>query len=231
MKYEITTKKYVLTESGTTLIIPISFFDDVIRTELPEQFLAAEKETLRLLSAELPSEEKIKAAVREFLPYASGAGYQFDRIVHQHRFVCTSRTMINENCILRGTGRGDSVEITQDFGRFNIVRKTWPGDDYPYRGTGVVIDGKLVSYCIENSHYHDSYDETEIGVQTHEAYRRRGYASSCAALLCSLLLAGQTAKIYYNCSADNEASFRTALRAGLDHECETYYLIFDCEKK
>ena len=67
MKYEITTKKYVLTESGTTLIIPISFFDDVIRTELPEQFLAAEKETLRLLSAELPSEEKIKAAVREFL--------------------------------------------------------------------------------------------------------------------------------------------------------------------
>ena len=221
MKYEITTKKCALTEPDAALIIPILFYDNMIRAELPELFSPAEKETLRLLSSGLPKEEKIKAAVRGFLLYSSGPGYKFDRVVRQHRFVCASRNHINKGCI-----NGDTVEITRDFGRFNIVRKTWQGDDYPYRGTGVVIDGKLVSYCIENSRYHDSYAETEIGVQTHEAYRRRGYASSCTALLCSLLLQGKTARIYYNCDSDNEASYRTALRAGLEHECEAHYLIF-----
>ena len=136
----------------------------------------------------------------------------------KHRFVCLSSTQINKTVILPST-----VEISDDFSKYGIRRKSWDGDDYCYRGFGTIMNGDLLSWCIENSHFMDD-DSTIIGVRTDENYRGNGYAASNVAALCNYLQGKGMSTIYYECALDNIASYRTAQKANLEYIGEVHYL-------
>lgn len=138
----------------------------------------------------------------------------------KNRFICSTLTQINKAVILPST-----VEITDDFPKYGVKRKSWYGDDYCYRGFGTVVNGELLSWCIENSHYLDDVS-TEIGVGTDENNRKKGYAVSNVAALCDCLQKNGVSTIYYECALDNIASFRTAKKANLEYIGEVFYLGF-----
>lgn len=138
----------------------------------------------------------------------------------KNRFMCSSTTLINKAVILPST-----VDITDDFPKYGIKRKLWYGDDYDYRGFGTVVNDELLSWCIENSHCLDDVS-TEIGVETDENNRKKGYAVSNVAALCDFLLKKGVSTIYYECALDNIASFRTAKKANLEYIGEVFYLGF-----
>lgn len=136
------------------------------------------------------------------------------------RFVCSSATQINQAAILPST-----VEITDDFSKYGIRRKSWNGDAYCYRGFGTVVHGELISWCIENTHFQDDAS-TEIGVRTDENHRNNGYAVSNVAALCECLKNNGISTIHYECTLDNTASYRTARKANLEYAGDVFYLCF-----
>lgn len=146
--------------------------------------------------------------------------YKNIRRTVKHRFVCSSLTQINKTAILPST-----VEISDDFSKYGIKRKSWDGDDYCYHGFGTVVNGELLSWCIENSHFLDD-DSTIIGVRTDDNYRGNGYAASNVAALCDCLQSKGMSTIYYECALDNIASYHTAQKANLEYIGEVYYLSF-----
>ena len=138
----------------------------------------------------------------------------------KHRFICSASTQINKAVVLPST-----IEISDDFTKYGITRKSWEGDDYCYRGFGTVVNGKLLSWCIENTHFLDD-NSTIIGVRTDENNRRNGYAVSNVAALCNRLQSKGISNIYYECDLDNIPSYRTARKANLEYIGEVIYLGF-----
>ena len=139
------------------------------------------------------------------------------------RFVCSTSTQLNKAVVLPST-----VDISNSFEKYGIRRKCWEGDNYSYRGFGTVVDGNLLSWCIENSHYL-AKGSTEIGVGTDENHRQNGYAVSNVVALCDCLLNNDVSKIYYECAPDNIASFCTAKKANLEYVGDVFYLGFQKE--
>ena len=110
--------------------------------------------------------------------------------------------------------------------------KNFHGDTFHLHGLlgfGTVVDGELLSWCIENSHFLED-GSTEIGVATDENHRQKGYAVSNVAALCDCLLNNGVSKIYYECAPDNIASFCTAKKANLEYVGDVLYLGFRTEK-
>ena len=139
----------------------------------------------------------------------------------KNRFICSSATQINKSLILPST-----IEISNDFSKYGIERKSWSGDCYRYRGFGTVINNELISWCIENTLYLGD-GSTEIGVQTDVNNRKNGYAVSNVVALCDYLIKNGVSTIYYECALDNIASFRTAQKANLEYLGEVFYLVFE----
>jgi len=140
------------------------------------------------------------------------------------RFICSTSIQLNKAVVLPST-----VDISDDFEKYGIKRKSWYGDNYFYRGFGTVVDGELLSWCLENSHFLED-GSTEIGVATDENHRQKGYAVSNVAALCDCLLNNGVSKIYYECAPDNIASFCTAKKANLEYVGDVFYLGFRKEK-
>ena len=94
--------------------------------------------------------------------------------------------------------------------------KVWWGstENYLEKGYGstTVKDGKIVSYAISSAAYGDVQ---AIGVETLKEYRKKGLASS---LVSSLLQVFKEKGIdpWWDCSEDNFASEKTALKNGLE---------------
>ena len=143
----------------------------------------------------------------------------------KYRFVCTPDTKLIENATL-----AESEDISDDLAKLGLERKMWDGDDYSYCGFGIKDRGELISWCVENSHFH-AEQETEIGVWTEEAYRKKGYALSNTVCLCRKLLRRGMTKIFYECDIENHASFHLAQKAGLEKTGEVLYMIIKRENK
>jgi RimJ/RimL family protein N-acetyltransferase len=80
-----------------------------------------------------------------------------------------------------------------------------------------IVDGKCVSIAELNPSSCDSA-VCDIGVETSETERGKGYAVSNVAALTRFLLAGGAKKVTYHCSSNNSASCKVAEKAGFTLE-------------
>lgn len=88
--------------------------------------------------------------------------------------------------------------------------------EYGHICVGTVLDGKIVSAACTN--YPCDLDEPdelsfEIGVETAEGYRGRGFAASNCAMLASALLS-KGRDVLYECESKNEGSVRLIKKLG-----------------
>lgn len=88
-----------------------------------------------------------------------------------------------------------------------------------------VVDGKIVAVANTGVPIDDDTPcEVEIGVDTAEGYRRRGFAKACVSALASeLSRLGHTA--IYECASGNMASIRLAESLGGEIVCKKYYVV------
>lgn len=94
-------------------------------------------------------------------------------------------------------------------------------------GFGALENGKIVSVAMTHS---EPEERAEIGVETVKAYRGKGYASAClAALTSELRNLGCTSE--YRCFEDNQASIRTAEKAGYTPQGKYYYFVLRHRKE
>ena len=217
------TLEFVKTKEAINLSLPVVVSllhtEGLWKIEVPDFFDNSEIILNQLSIAKTPDELVNKyASALETLFAMYNYNKSWDRV--KHRFLCTQSTAINDAVIL-----SSSVEITSDFSRFGIKRKSWYGDNYPYRGFGTVINNQLISWCIENSHYLDPLS-TVIGVGTDSKFRRKSFASSNVAALCKNLIESGISNVYYECDLNNTASYNTAKKVNLDYSGKLYYLGF-----
>ena len=216
MKIEI--KKTDISDSleyKTSAVVELLHINDLWRIEVPHIVTNSE------LMHQLSSADDLVDKYTEILS-DSFKKYNYKKTWRnaKYRFICSTSTQINKAVILPST-----IEISDDFSKYGIKRKSWSGDDYCYRGFGTVVNGELLSWCIENSHFLDD-DSTIIGVRTDENNRKNGYAVSNVAALCDCLQSNGISTIYYECDLDNIASYRTAQKANLEYIGEVFYLCF-----
>ena len=197
--------EYDLLSLGFSATAEISILNDQAHIVLPEAFGEVSESLICSLSTDIDAESAFSLFKRLLTEKARtlGCSPQYDN--RKYRFVCTPDTNLNETAILP-----ESEDISDDLAKLGLKRKMWGDDDYPYSGFGVKDRGELISWCAENSHYLAG-SETEVGVRTEEVYRRRGYALSNTVCLCRKLLCRGIAKIFYECSVENQASFHLAL--------------------
>ena len=88
---------------------------------------------------------------------------------------------------------------------------------YPNFCFATIIDNKIVSCASAGYHVDKASDKiVDISTKTHEDYRGKGYSVSNVVALCEYVLNMQDEKeIHYITDADNIASQKTALSAGL----------------
>lgn len=205
----------VCLEHNISVVVELLRMNDLWKIEVPH--MVSNGELIHLLS----TADDLVAQYMEILSDSlKKYNYQNSWMKGKHRFVCSNATQINKAVILPST-----IDISDDFSKYGIARKTWDGDEYCYRGFGTVINGELLSWCIENPHFLDD-DSTIIGVQTDENNRNNGYAASNVAALCNCLQSNGKANIYYECDFDNTSSYRTARKANLEYVGEVFYLGF-----
>ncbi|MBE6724075.1 MAG: GNAT family N-acetyltransferase [Ruminococcaceae bacterium] len=222
MKTHITISRdeYDLLSLGFSATAEISILNDQAHIVLPEAFGEVSESIICGLLTCVDTESAFSLFKKLLIEKAQTLGCKTQQESRKYRFVCTSDTNLNETAILP-----ESENISDDLAKLGLKRKMWGDDDYPYSGFGVKEQGELISWCVENSHYlADS--ETEIGVRTEEAYRRKGYALSNTVFLCRKLLRRGMTKIFYECDIENHASFHLAQKAGLEKTGEVLYMIF-----
>lgn len=87
-----------------------------------------------------------------------------------------------------------------------------------------VVDNKIVAVANTGEPIDGEAREIEIGVDTAEKYRRRGYAKACVSALCAeLSRLGHTA--IYECASGNAASIRLAESLGGKPIYKKYYIV------
>ena len=209
---------------GISATAEISILGDQAFIILPKVFWEVADQIVSVLSLSGDSETAFSLFKRFLTEKAQALGCKAQHGRQIYRFVCTSDTKLNETATL-----AESEDISDDLAKLGLKRKMWGGDDYPYCGFGVKDRCELISWCVENSHFL-AESETEIGVRTEEAYRRKGYALSNTVCLCRKLLQRGMTKIFYECDIENHASFRLAQKAGLEKTGEVLYMIFKQER-
>ena len=205
---------------GISVTAEISILDDQALIKLPKVFGEVADQIVSGLLLSGDSETAFSLFKRLLTEKAQVLGCKTQHDRRKYRFVCTPNTKLNETAPMPESG-----DISDDLTKLGLKRKMWGGDDYPYCGFGVKDRGELISWCVENSHIL-AESETEIGVRTEEAYRRKGYALSNTVCLCRKLLQRGITKIFYECDIANHASFRLAQKAGLEMTGEVLYMIF-----
>jgi predicted GNAT family acetyltransferase len=216
----ISNEEYDPLSLGLSATAEISILGDQAFIILPKVFGEVADQIVSVLSLSGDSETAFSLFKRFLTEKAQALGCKAQHGRRIYRFVCTSDTKLNETATL-----AESEDISDDLAKLGLKRKMWSGDDYPYYGFGVKDRGELISWCVENSHFR-AESETEIGVRTEEAYRRKGYALSNTVFLCRKLLRRGMTKIFYECDIENHASFHLAQKAGLEKTGEVLYMIF-----
>ena len=201
---------------NTSIIIEMLHINDLWKIQVPD-IIETDELVHRLSAADHLVDRYIEIVSDVLKSYH----YKYAWKSVKKRFVCSPTTQINKSVILPST-----VEISDDFSKYGIERKGWSSDHYHYRGFGTVVNGELLSWCIENTHYMDE-GSTEIGVETDANSRKNGYAVSNVVALCDSLQKNGVSTIHYECALNNIASFRTAQKANLEYIGEVFYLGFE----
>ena len=129
---------------------------------------------------------------------AEKLGFSLAVSSHRREFCCKQSTVLNTAAILPET---KYISLSD----WNLSRKMYAEDPYYYSGVGIVRNGKLLSWCAENSHWLPE-DETEIGVWTDPEFQRLGFATSNVVYLCSQLQKRGMGRILYSADVENAAS-------------------------
>lgn len=171
--------------------------------------------------------ENLGKLTNDINEYLKKSGYMPDDINDGGIFYvyeCSPETILGELT-------GEILPVTISGGEYDesgldmpVNCSSGPDDDYNYLACGTVIDGKVVSVCAENSHVLEE-DETEIGVETIDEYRNKGYGRNNIIALCKELIASGKKKIIYETDINNTASLRCAASSGLDLVGENCYII------
>ena len=112
------------------------------------------------------------------------------------------------------------------FGDLPLDEFALDADDPCDRMAVVKVDGKIVCFAGLNDEI-DGDGMAEITVECDPAYRCRGFASSCVCALADYL-ESLGKRVKYICLDTNEASIKTALRAGFVPYCR--FMPYVCRK-
>lgn len=157
---------------------------------------------------EIFSEEQSERIITVCDGFLSKRGYslRYGKLV---RYVINDRNKVNKSLVL------DSSEvILEDHGYESDVELHTEELSEGYICFGTVIDGRIVSVATENPHGEEDTD-IDIGVDTAEGYRGRGYAASnVASLVYYLLDTGVT--VTYTAEDGNLPSMALAEKVGFD---------------
>jgi len=96
----------------------------------------------------------------------------------------------------------------------SIIESWWPSTQtYLKYNMGYVIkdDDKIIGHCVLDG---ASEPYMGIGIAVDEEYRKKGLATSLATYVITDILEGHC-KVYWECTATNKASRKTAMRCGL----------------
>ena len=173
------------------------------------------EEFLRLFGASdsLFSPEAVVWAKRQFKPYFDKLGFALvdDGDAHYLNFRITDP---HSELILAGTRELCGDEPYENLTGYDFAAL----NHFGHICFGCVVDEKIVSAACTNYSFMLAEEEPdtrtiEIGVETAEEYRCRGYGLSCtAALACFLIDKGYT--VLYECGSDNLASTTLAKKLG-----------------
>lgn len=134
----------------------------------------------------------------------------FDKRILVFRLL--EKSMVNKDAILpecRLVTAEDSLSYYKNLTTHELELNQEDPDDL---GAVLILDGAIVAYAVLND-YCDDETGFEISVECAPTFRRRGYATSCAALL-SMELLSRGYTVSYKCRKENEASAGVARRAG-----------------
>ena len=186
------------------------FFLKITEEETTLQIYEAIYEPLRFVEGLTEEEifsddvcEKIVSVCDEFLS-KTGYSLRYGRLL---RYTISDRADVNKSLVL-----DTSEVILEDHGYECLVDV--PRDDLSdgFICFGTVLDGKIVSVATENPH-EDDVTSIDIGVDTAEEYRGKGYAASnVASLVYYLLDTGVT--VTYTAEDGNVPSIRLAEKVG-----------------
>ena len=186
--------------------------DDIFTYDLPRKWPAPPKD----------APMSVEYFTRFCSALAAEQGCSFSFLSHRRVFTCRPSTQLNPSLVLPET---QYISLDQ----WKLKRTMWSEDEYHYTGVGIVIDGKLVSWCVENSHYLSDY-ETEIGVWTEHSHRFKGYATSNVVFLCDQLMKMGYRLVVYSTDVQNEAAIGVTRKAGLEDDGEAWHLVFEKKK-
>ena len=101
-------------------------------------------------------------------------------------------------------------------------------DDFLSKSFGfcLIHGDEIVSWCLSE---YNSGRQCEVGIETVEGYRRRGFATLTASALIEYAIANGITTIGWHCWADNEASIATARKVGFEKTLDypVYFARFD----
>ncbi len=157
---------------------------------------------------ELTSEENIDRLISLIDEECEKNGYEIS-YGKNRVYKMTRREDINKALIL------DSSEVLVPDGEYDsLIEIDVEAIEAGYLCFATVLDGNIVSVATENSYRKDE-TTVNIGVETAEEYKNRGYgASNVAALTYYLLDTGMT--VEYTVDNENEVSIRLAERVGFN---------------
>ncbi|MCD8314576.1 MAG: GNAT family N-acetyltransferase [Firmicutes bacterium] len=143
-------------------------------------------------------------------------------------FTIKSQENVKRNVILPSTVRLDLTDVS---GLCNLTSY----DTALYREMGIdafvtVTDGKIVSIAAKNPDDSSDFGDFdrpvfEIGVETDENYRRRGFAASNIAAIAYNALSCRKGYVTYETHADNIPAVRAATSAGFSRYGMSYYYV------
>jgi RimJ/RimL family protein N-acetyltransferase len=164
----------------------------------------------KLTPEELFEGENIDKAVEICDKYINKKGYDV-RYGKNRIYKISAREDVNRELVQ------DSSEVILDPREYEGL--TSPSQEQIEAGYicfGTVVDGRLVSIASENPHDEDA-KVIDVGVETAEEYRGKGYGgSNVAALVYYLLDTGMT--VEYTVDNENEVSIRLAERVGFKYD-------------
>lgn len=181
-------------------------------TVFPSQKRVAENFLKRFKTEEQMFSEDAISWVREQLePYMLENLFGLLEGVKDH-FLDYTISSVDDNLILPETVRLKGDEDLENMTDYDIKAMT----EYGHICFGSVIDKKIVSVACTNypcDLSREDYETMELGVETNEEYRRRGFALSNIAALAKLLLENGY-EVLYECESKNTGSIRIIERLG-----------------
>lgn len=208
MRVEIITAEEEYGDIDLPMLFP--FFLKISENETVLQIYEDVYESLRFVEElredEIFSEQVCQNIVSVCDSFLSRRGYslRYGRLV---RFAINDRNNVNKSLVL------DSSEVLlEDHGYECLVDVPSEELSEGFICFGTVLDGKIVSVATENPHDEDA-TSIDIGVDTAEGYRGRGYAASnVASLVYYLLDTGVT--VTYTVEDGNLPSIALAEKVG-----------------